>query len=303
MTKTILILGGNGRFGRNASEAFRRAGWTIRQFDRSRDDLMQAAAGADIILNGWNPPYTDWASEVPALTAQVIAAAKASGATVILPGNVYVFGRDAPARFDDATPHRATNGLGRIRIGMEDAYRRSGVRTILVRAGDYIDTCASGNWFDMILTKKLAKGIFTYPGNPDVPHGWAYLPDLLRAIVDLAEMRDQLAPFEDIAFPGYTMSGNQLCAALAEATGRPVRLKRMNWWPIRAAGLVWPMGRRLAEMSYLWSKPHHLGGAKFDRLLPDFRPTPASVALASAIGDNVNPDQPVVRADIAVTAH
>lgn len=303
MTKTILILGGKGRFGRNAADAFRQAGWTIRQFDRSRDDLMQAATGVDIILNGWNPAYTDWASEVPALTARVIAAAKASGATVILPGNVYVFGRDAPTRFGDNTPHRATNPLGRIRIEMEDAYRRSGVRTILLRAGDYIDTQASGNWFDLILTKNLHKGIFTYPGNPDAPHGWAYLPDLLRAAVDLAEMRHQLATFEDIPFPGYTMSGNQMREALAGATGRPVRLKRMAWLPIRLAGLVWPMGRRLAEMSYLWSKPHHLDGAKFARLLPDFRPTPASAALASAIGDNVHPNQPVMRPDAAVAAH
>ncbi|SNT34623.1 hypothetical protein [Antarctobacter heliothermus] len=59
MVGTVLILGGNGRFGRNAAEAFWNAGWRIRLFDRAEDDLAQAAQGADVIVNGWNPAYPD----------------------------------------------------------------------------------------------------------------------------------------------------------------------------------------------------------------------------------------------------
>ncbi|MCP4818375.1 MAG: epimerase, partial [Shimia sp.] len=45
MTKTVLILGANGRFGRNAAIAFENAGWTVRRFDRSKDTLRQAVHG------------------------------------------------------------------------------------------------------------------------------------------------------------------------------------------------------------------------------------------------------------------
>ncbi len=168
MSGTVLILGANGRFGRHATDAFWNRGWHVRPFNRKTDTLAEAASDADVIVNGWNPPYTDWAKDVPRLTAEVIEAAKVNNATVILPGNVYVFGQDAPQILTETTTQRATNPLGRIRIEMEAAYRAAGVQTIVLRAGDYIDTEASGNWFDDVITKKTAKGIFLAPGARDV---------------------------------------------------------------------------------------------------------------------------------------
>ncbi|MEX0348031.1 MAG: NAD-dependent epimerase/dehydratase family protein [Paracoccaceae bacterium] len=283
MSETVLILGATGRFGRHAAEAFWQAGWHVRLFDRKTDDLQAAASGADVIVNGWNPTYDQWAATVPVLTQQVIAAARASGAMVIVPGNVYVYGADAPTRFDTDTPHRATNPLGRIRIGMEEAYRRAGVKTLILRAGDFIDTEPSGDWLDKVMLAGLQRGRFTYPGDPDQLHAWAYLPDMARAAVALAEMRDQLAPFEDVPFPGYTLTGRALCQAVASAQGAPLRLRRFNWLPVRLLSPFWKMGRHLIEMRYLWSKPHMLDGTRFAALLPDFEATPLTDALTRAL--------------------
>ncbi|MFT4717403.1 MAG: nucleoside-diphosphate-sugar epimerase [Paracoccaceae bacterium] len=297
---TILILGATGRFGQNGVIAFRKAGWNVRTFDREHDDLMNAANGADVILNGWNPPYTDWAKQVPELTKRVIAAAKTTGATVIVPGNVYVFGTDAPQNFSSTTPQTAKNELGQIRTTMEAAYRAAGVRTIVLRAGDFLDTHTSGNWFDLIMVKKLNKGVFTYPGNPEIPHAWAYLPDLLRAAVMLAEKRDALAAFEDVPFPGYTLTGQELHNAVENAAGHSVKLRRMNWLPIRLIAPVMPMMKRLVEMSYLWNKPHQLDSHKFNRLLPNFQATPLDAAIASAVSFNVDPNKAMVGTHAAV---
>lgn len=283
MTQTVLILGASGRFGRNAAIAFESAGWTVRHFDRNHDDLTRAAWGADVIVNAWNPLYTDWAAQVPGLTEKVIRVAKQTGATVIIPGNVYVFGEQTPAPWSETTPHAARNPMGRIRADMEAAYAKAGVRTIVLRAGDFIDTEASGNWFDLVMTKRLAKGVFSVPGNPDTPRAWAYLPDMARAAVQLAEMREALPAFADIPFPGYTLTGREMAAALGRVMGAKPRLRRMSFMPIRLAQPFWPMGRRILEMSYLWSKPHWLDGTRFDELLPDFRATPLETALASAI--------------------
>ncbi len=283
MTQTALILGATGRFGRHAATAFEQAGWQVRRFDRSRDDLTLAAQGVEIIVNAWNPAYPDWAEQVPALHARVIDAAKRSGATVIVPGNVYVFGATTPGPWSDTTPHAATNPLGRIRIDMEAAYRRAGVRTIILRAGDFLDTEESGNWFDAVMVKRLGKGVFTYLGNPEIEHAWAFLPDLCRAAVGLAEMRADLPAFADVPFPGYTASGNDLAAVLGRMTGRAVTVKRMSWLPLRLARPFWAMGAKLLEMRYLWNTPHRLDGAKFTSLLPDFRATPLEQALAQVI--------------------
>lgn len=294
MSGKVLILGARGRFGRAAAEAFWNAGWDVSRFDRSSDDLEHQARSVDVIVNAWNPPYDRWADEVPALTARVIEAARLNNATVILPGNVYVFGENAPDRFAADTPHAATNKLGRIRMDMEAAYRDSGVRTILLRAGDFIDTEASGNWFDRVMIAKVDSGRFVYPGDPDIPHAWAWLPDFARAAVLLADERNGLATFEDIPFPGYTLTGQELAGHVGSALGRPIALKRMNWWPLRITAPFWRMGRHIIEMSYLWRKPHFLDGTRLGELIPEFEPTPPEEALRIALGAvEIDPHQPV----------
>lgn len=283
MTNTVLILGASGRFGHNASTAFQQAGWQVRHFDRATDTLREAVHGVQVIVNAWNPAYPDWAAEVPKLHAQVIEAARMVDATVIVPGNVYVYGPDNDPVWQPTTPHKATNPLGLIRREVEAAYRDSGVRTIILRAGDFIDTQPSGNWFDMIMTKALPRGIFRYPGRTDIPHAWAYLPDLTRAAVLLAESRDALNRFEDITFPGYTLSGGQMRDALSRVTGQELRLKQVNWLPFRLLSPFWKLAACLMEMRYLWNTPHELGGARFNALLPDFEITPVDTALKRAI--------------------
>lgn len=283
MSKRVLVLGGSGRFGRNATQAFQAAGWDVRQFNRATEDLRAAADGTDVIVNAWNPPYPDWADQVPRLHEQVQAAALAAEATVILPGNVYVFGAHTPSPWSERSAHAARNPLGRIRIQIERMYREGGGRTIVLRSGDYIDTEASGNWFDRVMTPALAKGRFVYPGNPDIPHAWGFLPDLCRAAVLLAEQRADLPDFADIPFPGYAATGNELATALAQVTGHQVRLSRMSWLPFRVAQPFWPMARSLLEMRYLWDTPHQLDGARFSALLPGFDHTHLEDALAQAV--------------------
>ncbi|MGH1412333.1 MAG: epimerase [Pelagimonas sp.] len=293
MTRTALILGANGRFGRNAAEAFWNAGWRVQLFDRSSGDLMLAAAGMDVIVNAWNPPYTEWASRMPDLTQQVIDAAKSNNATVVLPGNLYVFGPSSPAVLGAHTPHAATNPLGLVRRDMEEAYKSSGVKTILLRAGDFLDTEASGNWFDKIMAPSLKKGVLTYPGKTDVPHAWAYLPDMARAAVALCDKRAELSDFADIPFPGYTLTAQDLAQHCAKTLDRDVKVRKMTWLPIQVAKIVWPMAKHLLEMRYLWKMPHRMDGGLFNSLLPDFTPTPPETALRHALAPfNATPNPP-----------
>lgn len=294
MLQTVLILGGTGRFGRNATQAFEAAGWDVRQFDRKVDDLETAARGADVIVAGWNPSYDRWATEVPKLHASIRRAALANDCTVLIPGNVYVFGAQTPSPWGETSPHAAQNLLGVIRRDMEAAYRSDGVKTIVLRAGDFIDTQASGNWFDKIMTPTLPKGALTYPGHVDIEHAWAYLPDVARAAVALAEKREGLARFEDVNFAGYTLSGEQMAEALARALGKPITTKPVAWWMMRLAWPFMPIMKHLFEMRYLWNTPHRLSGEKMEALLPDFVLTPLSEALLSALPEaQVNPDKPM----------
>ncbi|MEL6610079.1 MAG: epimerase [Pseudomonadota bacterium] len=293
MKQTALILGARGRFGRHAAAAFEAAGWTVRRFNRDTDDLWDAAWGAQVIVNGWNPVPWRWEAELAKLTEELAEVAAASGATVFVPGNVYSYGADLPPVLTEQTPHAATHVYGRLRREMEETLRGAGVRTVILRAGDFLDDAPSGNWFDKIMVAGLPKGVLTMPGPVDVPHAYAFLPDMARAVVDLAERRDTLALFEDIPFDGLTLTGQEIADHLAALMDRPVRIKRFGWTPLRVLRPAWPMARYLVAMRYLWERPHQLDGARLDTLLPNRQRTDARTALAAAIGHHIDVDEGV----------
>lgn len=282
MTKTVLILGASGRFGSNCVIAFEAAGWTVRKFTRGTD-MAKAVQGVDVIVNGLNPPYQlDWQALLPPMAQEIVAAARSSGATILQPGNVYGYGNQAGV-WDQNTPHHATTTKGKARIAMEAVYRNSDVQTIILRGGDFIDTKPGGNYFDL-MTAKLSKGRFEYPGNPDIPHAWAFLPDMARAAVMLAQMRSTLGRYEDIPFAGFTLSGKQMMGALQTASGQKLTMKGFPWWFMRMGAPVSKLFRALLEMRYLWDTPHSLNGARLAELLPDFEGTDIEVALKQAVG-------------------
>ncbi|WP_370207963.1 NAD-dependent epimerase/dehydratase family protein [Pararhodobacter marinus] len=288
MTQTALILGANGKVGGHVARAFRAAGWAIRPYQRGTD-MTRAAQGCDVIFNGLNPPnYHDWANILPAITTQVLDAAKASGASVLFPGNVYVYGT-RPGPWDDTTPHVPVTRKGRIRAEVEARYRAAadaGVQTILLRAGDFIDPDSDQDLMGIVFLKKLHKGIVTTMGDPDADHAYAYLPDLARAMVMLADKRAALPAFSDTPFPGQTFTIRELTASLSQMTGRPLSIRRFPWWALRLGGPFWELAREMTEMRYLYDLPHRLSDGPLSQRLPEFRATPLGEVLQTVLARN-----------------
>ncbi len=299
MTDKVLILGANGRFGRATHKAFSDAGWDVTalvrpgkshtgktiEADASDPDALAAAAkGFDVIVNALNPPYHKWTEMLPVLTASVIAAARTSGATVLIPGNVYNFGTNPPSLLSTETPQAAAKGKGALRVEMERSFRDApSIRTIILRGGDFIEAEKTGNWFDGQITNKVDKGVITYPGPTDQIHAWAYLPDMARAAVELCEIRETLPRFADVPFAGFALTGDELITAIEAATDNTLKVKTIPWGIMSAVGLFSPVIREVIAMRYLWNKPHQLDGRALDTLLPDFKPTPLNVAMQQVL--------------------
>lgn len=292
MTGKVLILGGSGKIGHHAGQAFKDAGWQVDYYHRGTD-MTNAAQGADVIVNGLNPPaYHDWANLIPQITAQVIAAARASGATVIIPGNVYNYG-DRGGEWSDQTQQSPVSRKGLIRKEMEETYRAAGVPVIILRAGNFIDPLANGDVMSMVHLRGIQSGKLTIAGGPDVMQAYCFLPDWARAAVMLANRRADLAPFEDIPFPGHAFSGDQMKAEVERQLGRPVRFSRFPWWLMTALSPVWELAREMREMRYLWETPHWLARDKFDRLLPGFQDTPFDAVIRASLAAQIDPDKAV----------
>jgi len=173
-----------------------------------RDDVMAAAGGADVIVHGVNPPgYRNWRGLALPMLESSIAAAKASGARLVFPGTVYNFGPDAFPNLCERSAQNPRTCKGKIRVEMEkrlEAASRHGVRTVIVRAGDFFGPRTGNSWFAQGLVKpgKPVRSIL-YPGKLNVGHAWAYLPDVATTIRQLLEREAELDRFDLFHFASH----------------------------------------------------------------------------------------------------
>jgi nucleoside-diphosphate-sugar epimerase len=301
MSGRILVLGGAGRLGFAAAQAFREAGWQVASFVRpgaghrvppgtevveseERGAVTRAAAGADLILHGLNAPYPQWERLALQHIYVAIEAAEATGATLMFPGNLYNFGASMPPLIDETTPQQPTARKGHLRVQMEQRLREAterGMRAIVLRAGDYFGQ-GRGSWFDLVIAREAGRGRVIYPGPLDVVHEWAYLPDLARAFVLLAERRVGLPPYATFGFAGHAVTGTELAAAMAGALQRGLNVKRMSWWLLKAIGRLTAMGRELSEVEYMWRVPHRIAGTQLETEIGPLPHTPLDKAVSAA---------------------
>jgi nucleoside-diphosphate-sugar epimerase len=307
VSRRILILGAAGRLGYAAALAFRDAGWRVASLVRpgaprraasgteaievdalDHAAVAKAARGAEVVLHALNPAITDWAKQALPLAYSAVTAAETAGATLIFPGNVYNYGSPMPPVIDEATPMRGSSHKGRLRIAIEDrlqeAAEERGMRTIILRAGDFFGG-GHGSWLDLVIAKDIGKLRLTYPGPLDVVHAWAYLPDVAATMVRLAAIRETLPPFAMFGFPGHALTGEEFTRALAKAVRNRLRVKRMSWWLIHALSPFVPLPRELAELHYLWTEPHRISGDRLAAAVGEIPHTPLDVAAARAIQD------------------
>ncbi|MBI5254997.1 MAG: NAD(P)H-binding protein [Burkholderiales bacterium] len=293
--RRVLVLGANGRLGSAAVQAFASAGWQVtaqaRQAPRQPlpasvqalqadaldlPAMTRAAQGVDLIVHALNPDYARWDTLLPPLTDAVIRVAEASGATLMLPGNVYNFGRELPAVLTESTPFVANTPKAAQRIALEAAMAASRARSIVIRAGDFLG--GTGTWIDLAIGKGLPDCRITQMGPQDLPHAWAWLPDLAQVFVQVAERvaerPDALPRHAVLHYAGLTLTGAELQAAFEAALHRPLQARAFPWWALRLAAPFSPMMRALSEMRYLWQRPHRLDETRLRALIGPVPHTP-----------------------------
>lgn len=313
MASTILVLGATGGIGGEVAKVFVRRGWRVRALTRrpeaarmefvalagvewlagdamKPDDVRRAAAGAQFLFHGAHPGgYAHWDDWGMAMLANSIAAAQAAGARLILPGNIYTFGPDAGDLVDERAPQRPLTEKGRIRVRMERLLQEAagqGLRSLVVRAGDFIGPHAPSSWFGGAMVKPgRPVRALTWPGRPNVGHGFAYLPDLAEAIARLVEHDDRLSPCETVHFGGHWVAGGTaFTAAVARAAGLArLPMRRLPWVAIWALQPVWGLARGLWEMRYLWRRPLQLDNRKLISLIGPEPHTPIEEALRQTL--------------------
>ena len=311
--RTALVLGITGSLGSTVASALLAHGWRVRVLHRNpeqaRDtssrvegvewkvgDAMNskavtaAAQGADLIFHGVNPPrYRKWGELAVPMLVNTIGAAAECGARIVFPGNVYNFGPDAWPLIDERAPQNPITRKGTVRVEMERMLERvadKGVRTVIVRAGDFFGPHATSSWFGAAMVKpgKPIRAV-TYPGRRDIGHNWAYLPDLAEVIAQLADIDTTLATFDVFHFGGHWLDpGVEMVAAIRRAVGNERLPIRSVPWPLLSLAAPFsPFLRELLEMRYLWRTPLRLDNRKLLATLGHEPHTPLDEAVTATL--------------------
>jgi nucleoside-diphosphate-sugar epimerase len=307
-SKMALVIGANGGIGHEACLALKRHGWQVRALVRTppaeRDshgiswikgdamhsaDVLGAAKGVQLIVHAVNPPgYRGWDKVVLPMLDNTIEAAKTEHARIVLPGTIYNFGPDAfPLLREDSLQHPMTR-KGEIRAEMERrlaAATHSGVRTLILRCGDFIGPHAGNTWFAQgLLQPNKPVNVLRYPGNYDIGHAWAYLPDVGETMALLLEREHKLADFDVFNFGGYWLDGHGMVEAVRRAANNPrIVLRHFPWWLTAFIAPFMETMRELRKMRYLWKSSVQLDDSKLVAFLGRSPYTPIEGALRTTL--------------------
>jgi nucleoside-diphosphate-sugar epimerase len=307
--RTVLVLGAAGGIGGETAHALARHGWKIRALARNgrpseaatmwdwikgdaldQASVVAAARGADAIVHAVNPRgYRNWSTLVLPMIENTIAAAKASGARILLPGTIYNYGPDAFPVLREDSPQRATTHKGRIRIALEQRLveaAREGVRSLIVRLGDFFGPKPGNNWFSQAFVKPGTHiTSITNPGSKGIGHSWAYLPDAGEAFAQLMDRESELADFERFHFRGHwDVDGTEMIKAIRKAAGdEKIPVKSLPWLIFKLASPFNETMRELYATRPLWRTPIQLDNSKLVHFLGKEPHTPLQAAAETTL--------------------
>lgn len=234
------------------------------------DAFSHAAIGMSTIFLCTNPSYTTWATQWPPIFDAAIAAASASGASLIVMGNLYPYGSPTAA-MTEHSPATTTETKGLIRqAGWEkvlSAHTRGDIRAVEVRASDYFGPGSGGTahlgeaFFTAILRSKTAHVV----GIPSMNHSWSYLSDIATTLIAAADYAGDWGRIWHV--PSGAFTRDEIAEQLNAQYGTRGKVSGYPQWMLQGLGMVNPMMKEVSASSYQFVVPFIIDSAETEREL------------------------------------
>jgi nucleoside-diphosphate-sugar epimerase len=252
-----------------------------------RDAASDAAKGAAVIYQCLNAPYAQWPERFPPLQRGVLAAAERAGALLVSLENLYGYGPTGGRPMTEDMPLAATTVKGRTRVAMTAellaAATAGRVRIAIGRASDFFGpgVTEGSTLGERVFGNALAGRRADFIGRTDLPHTYSYVPDIAAGLVTLGT--DARAVGEVWHLPGpQTVTTQALMDLLAIQVGHQVGIRSVPKPAVRVLGLINPVMRGLAEMSYQLDEPFVLDTSKYESVF-GAAGTPLAAAIAATV--------------------
>jgi nucleoside-diphosphate-sugar epimerase len=247
----------------------------------------EAAMGASVVYQCLNARYNQWPKLFPPLQRGVMAAAESSGALLVSLEHLYGYGPTGGRPMTEDLPLAATTSQGRIRAAMTAellaAAEVGRVRIAIGRASDFFGAgVTQGSTLGQrVFGNALAGRRADVIGNPDLPHTYSYLPDIVAGLATLGS--DPRAEGHVWHLPGpQTVSTRALLDLVAAQAGHPVAIRAMNKFALHGRGLINPVLRQLAVAYYQFNDPFILDTTKYETAF-GAAGTPLAAAIAATV--------------------
>jgi len=250
-----------------------------------RADLTDASAvlgvvdeGAVVYLvAGLQYDHRAWREQWPLIMRNVVGACASRGARLVFLDNVYAYGAvDGPMTEKTAVRPSSRKGEVRAEIAgfLQDEMTAGRITASIARAADFYGPHAEKTSVPGILVfPKLAAGkagqVFADAGTR---HSYTYTLDIARALPLLADAADTFGQVWHLPTASPPLTGREFVQLAAAALGVPPRVSVIPVWAVKAAGLVMPMMREVAEMLYQNDRDYVFDSSSFERRFP-FTPT------------------------------
>ncbi|MEU4654767.1 NAD-dependent epimerase/dehydratase family protein [Streptomyces sp. NPDC023723] len=249
--------------------------------------LTDAVRGASTVYGCAAPPYHRWADDWPPLAASLHTAAEATGAVLVMLGNLYGYGPvDGPLTED--LPPAATGRKGRVRAAVWERTRelaeQGRIKAVEVRAADFFGPGVTdgGHLAARVMPRLLRGKPVSALGDPDTPHSWSYLPDVARALVEVSG--EERAWGRAWHLPNQpALSTRQMVDRLAAQAGTaPVAVRGLPPAVHAVAAVFSPLLRELREVRYQFDRPFVVDSSAYEAEFA-LRATPLDEQLRATV--------------------
>lgn len=248
-------------------------------------DARDACRDASVVYFCLQPPYDRWPELFPPLVDGGIAGAADAGARFVMADNLYAYG-PVSGPIHEGSPADAASEKGRTRAAIADtvldAHESGRVAATVGRASDFYgpgvtDSIVGDRFFPSIVDGDTV----WFPGDPDQPHTYTYLPDFARALVVLGARDVATGEVWHVPSPP-TLTTREFAALAADVAGTDPTVRQVPSWLMRLLAVVSSTVAELREIQYQRTEPFVVSHERF-RDAFDLDPTPHRVALDRTI--------------------
>lgn len=235
------------------------------------DDVKRALSGVKqaVVTVGFEYTGKIWRSAWPRAMANLLAAAESANVRIVHIDNMYMYGPQDVALHEDMplTTYGMKPSVRADVTRMWQAAARAGrVRWAALRAPDFYGPgVRNSHMGDTGLVQVAAGKSAQLLMAPDLPHAFAYVPDIGRAAVTLLDAPDDA--FNQVWHVpcAPTLTPRQMLQIGAEAAGVKLKVMALPSFVLQLLGMVAPPMRELSEMRFTWNRPYHVDATKFAR--------------------------------------